>query len=287
MGIDVFSQIYVFCENILFFSVSKIDGVITYAIIRRFLDNIQKSMWKFLYQLASPQRFYSLAKKLAWVFGIIAIVSFSYGLIGGLFLAPPDYQQGEAFRIIYIHVPAAFMSLGVYVYLAFCAILLLVWRIKVAGIMIKASAPLGAWFTALALITGSLWGKPMWGTYWIWDARLTSELIQLFLYLGILALLSAIPHKLKAMQASSILILVGIVNVPIIHFSVQWWNTLHQGATLSKFSTPSIAPSMLYPLLAMILAFGAYFITVALLRARAEILEHEQQAKWVQDYVNQ
>lgn len=236
---------------------------------------------RFLYPLASSPFFYRFAGKcLPWLY-VAMILLFGYGLIGGLYLAPPDYQQGDAFRIIYIHVPSAFLSMMVYVVMALAAIVSWVWQIKLADVIVESSGPIGAWFTALALITGSIWGKPTWGTYWIWDARLTSELILLFLYWGVMALRQAIPDPEKAARASHILLFVGLVNIPIIHFSVYWWNTLHQGDTLSLFSKPKIADSMLWPLLAMIYAFVFYYMTVLLLRARAEIIKRERKSEWV------
>ena len=239
-------------------------------------------MWQFLYKLASPQSFYRLAGQFLRYLKPLSLLLFVCGLIGGLILAPADYQQGDAFRIIYIHVPSAFMSLGVYSFMAFCAVISLVWRIKLADIMIKVSAPLGAWFTFLALVTGSIWGRPMWGTWWIWDARLTSELILLFIYLAIIALQAAIPDRVRAARAVSFFVLIGFVDIPLIHFSVDWWNTLHQGASLSLLSKPTIVPSMLMPLLAMIFAFLSYFILLTLIRARTEVLHREQHSLWVQ-----
>ena len=235
----------------------------------------------FIYQLASPQYFYQFASKAIPWLSIIATTLFIIGLIGGLILAPADYQQGDGFRIIYIHVPSAFLSMAVYVVMAISAAIGLIWRIKLADIVVSASAPLGAWFTVLALFTGSMWGKPMWGTWWVWDARLTSELILLFLYIGFIALQSAMPDRTKAARAGAIVVLVGVVNIPIIHYSVVWWNTLHQGASLSLLSKPTIAPSMLYPLIAMIFAFGFYFVTVLLIRMRTEILIREKKSSWV------
>lgn len=236
-----------------------------------------------LRQLSSPKFFYYTAEKLLPWFACLTAILFCYGLVGGLILAPADYQQGEAFRIIYIHVPSAFLSLMVYLMMAAAAGVLLIWRIKIADVIIEASAPLGAWFTFLALITGSLWGKPMWGAWWVWDARLTSELILLFLYLGVIALRSAIPDKEAAARASSILLIVGVVNIPIIHYSVYWWNTLHQGGTLRVFGPSLIAPSMLYPLLAMIAAFICYYFTLLLVRVKNAILWREKHTSWARE----
>lgn len=238
-------------------------------------------MWQWIHYLGAPKNFYRLAQLLTPWFATASLLLFSYGLIGGLVLAPADYQQGDGFRIIYIHVPAAFLSMLVYVTMAVAAVISFVWRIKLADIVVTASAPLGAWFTVIALATGSLWGKPMWGTWWIWDARLTSELILLFLYIGIIAMKSASSDPKRTSKAVNLLVLVGVINLPIIHYSVYWWNTLHQGATLSKFAKPSIASDMLYPLLAMIAAFLFYYGWILLLRIKAEILWRERKSQWV------
>lgn len=207
------------------------------------------------------------------------------GLYLGLFVAPADYQQGESYRIIYIHVPAAWMSLFIYMVMAISAGIGLIWRIKMADIIAHDSAPIGAAFTFLALVTGSLWGKPMWGAWWVWDARLTSELILLFLYLGFIALQSSIEDPRNAARAGAVLALVGVVNIPIIHYSVEWWSTLHQGPTVTKFDKPSIATSMLIPLLLMAVAFQLYYFVNVLMRARVEVLRREQNSRWVKEII--
>jgi len=236
-----------------------------------------------LHKFASPVYFYAFARRATpWSAGITVLL-FAAGLVGGLLLAPADYQQGESFRIIYVHVPSAWMSLFVYMVMASAGALGLIWHVKLGDMIARASAPVGAWFTALALVTGSLWGKPMWGTYWVWDARLTSELILLFLYLGYIALQGAIEDRRIAARAGAILALVGTVNIPIIHYSVEWWNTLHQGPTVSKFDKPSIDTAMLIPLLVMSLAFTFYFLTILLARTRCEILESERHTAWVKE----
>ena len=238
-------------------------------------------MWKIVYKAASPKTCYDWAGRIfPWVL-ILTLGTFGYGLLAGLGLAPPDYQQGDAYRIIFIHVPSAAWSLGIYVMMSAAALIHLVWKIKIADIVAKLSAPIGASFTVLALITGSIWGKPTWGTWWIWDARLTSELILLFIYGGIIALRAVMPQPQLVSQASGILTLVGLVNIPIIHFSVDWWQTLHQGATVLKLSSPSIAGSMLHPLLAMLAAFFCYYLTLLLIGLRYELLKREQQSHWV------
>ena len=217
-----------------------------------------------------------------WLSALFLLLLLS-GLYGGLVLAPPDYQQGESYRIIFIHVPAAWMSLFIYVVMAFCGVVIVVWRMKLAEIVLISSAPIGASFTFLALATGSLWGKPMWGTWWVWDARLTSELILLFLYLGVIGLHGAIEDKRVASRAVAILAIVGVVNIPIIHYSVEWWNSLHQGPTITKFDKPSIHWSMLAPLLLMALAFQVYYVLALFQRCRAELLLRERNNKWVQE----
>lgn len=244
-------------------------------------------MWSYLHKLASPKYFYHWTGRLLPWLGLFTLLFFAYGLVGGLFLAPADYQQGDAFRIIYIHVPAALLSLAIFTFLTICAVSYLIWRVKLADILLQVAAPLGAWMTFLALCTGALWGKPMWGTWWIWDARLTSELILLFLYLGVIALRQALPSQQEVGRAVAIFVIIGFVDIPIIHYSVYWWNTLHQGATITKFATPSMPPQMLYPLLAMIVAFVGYFLVVLLLRARCQLLLREKKTKWVRQLVNQ
>lgn len=218
---------------------------------------------------------------------IIFLLLLLPGLYGGLYLAPPDYQQGDSYRIIYIHVPSAWMSLFIYMVMAVTGAIGLIWRIKLAEIMSISSASVGACFTFIALVTGSLWGKPMWGTWWVWDARLTSELILLFLYLGVIGLYGAIDDKRMASKAVAILALVGVVNIPIIHYSVVWWNTLHQGPTVTKMDKPSIHVSMLIPLLLMALAFKFYYLIAVIQRARIELLTRERNSQWVKTMVSE
>lgn len=237
------------------------------------------------FRYAAPKNFYALAGRLIPWLGLATLACLGVGLYWGLFVAPADYQQGQSYRIMFIHVPAAWMSMFTYAVMAGAAGIGLVWNIKLAEMLAKVSAPLGASFTAIALVTGSLWGKPMWGTYWVWDARLTSELLLLFLYLGYMALQASIEEPRRAARASAILALVGVVNLPIIHYSVQWWNTLHQPASVSKIGVPSIHPSMLWPLLIMALAFQLYYFTVALMRMRNEILEREKHTAWVAEVI--
>jgi heme exporter protein C len=243
-------------------------------------------MWKFIHKLASPPHFYRIAPAFIRWLAVPGLLLIAYGAFAGLFLAPMDYQQGDAFRIIYIHVPSAYLSMMAYMIMAVSAAIGLIWRIKLSHAVAAAAAPLGAWFTFLALATGSIWGKPMWGTWWEWgDPRLTSELIMLFLYFGYMALRGAIDDTAKADKASAVLALVGAVNVPIIHFSVQWWSSLHQGPTIIKEGGPAMDAGMLYPLLAMILGFTLIFGSLLLKRVRAEVLFRERRTKWVKEMV--
>ena len=240
-------------------------------------------MWTWFYRLASPPHFYALAGTLTmWLLGP-SLALLLIGAWGGLVLAPPDYQQGDAFRIIYVHVPSAYLSMMIYVTMAVASAVGLVWRIKLAHAVAASCAPIGASFTFAALISGAVWGKPMWGTYWEWDPRLTSELILLFLYFGYMGLRSTFDDLGKADRASAILAVAGVVNIPIIHFSVTWWASLHQGPTLSKLAAPSISGAMLWPLLTMILAFTLFFLGILAMRVRGEVLEREFQARWAQD----
>jgi heme exporter protein C len=224
---------------------------------------------------SSPATFYPLAGTIAWVAGVLAAALTLAGLYVGFVVAPTDATQGEAYRIIYIHVAAAWMSMFLYVVMAFWAAVGLAMNVRLAFVLARAIAPTGALFTFIALWTGSLWGKPTWGTWWVWDARLTSELILLFLYFGYLALQASIDERRRSDRASALLALVGVVNVPIIYYSVQWWNTLHQGASVSLTRSPSMAKTMLLGMLLMALAFWAYSIAVVMIRARCEIRENE------------
>jgi len=224
---------------------------------------------------ASPQTFYPLAGRMAPWFAAAAALLCIAGLYVGLVVAPSDAQQGEVYRVIYIHVPAAWMSMFIYVVMAGWAAFGLAFNTRLSGMMASALAPTGALFTAIALWTGSLWGRPTWGTYWVWDARLTSELILLFLYLGFIALQAAIDDPRRADRAGALLAIVGAVNIPIIHYSVVWWNTLHQGASVSVTRAPTMAAQMLTGLLLMALAFWMYTIAVTLVRVRCIIRERE------------
>jgi len=219
-----------------------------------------------------------------WLFAAACLIG-AVGLYAGLVLAPADYQQSDAYRIIFIHVPCAWMSLFAYIFMAANAFIAVVWRIKISEILAMTSAPVGAMFTAVTLLTGAIWGKPMWGTWWTWDARLTSELVLLFLYLGVIGLYSAIEDRRQAARAASFLGLIGIVNVPIVHFSVNWWNTLHQGSTVRLLGPSRIDASMLWPLLLMALATHIWFFASVLARSRTSVLEQESGKEWVREIV--
>jgi heme exporter protein C len=227
--------------------------------------------------LLAPKNFCRFSQRLLPGLQVLFIVSLAYGLWGGLVKAPADAVQGDGFRIIYLHVPCAFLSLGVYSVMALSAALGIIFRLKIAFSLMRHSISLGATFTLLALISGSLWGIPMWGTWWLWDARLTSELLLLFLYLSLWLFQSAVTHKKTGERAVAILVLIGFVDIPIIHYSVYWWNTLHQGATFKIFSPSTIDSSMAYPLFAMLLSFSSYYAIVLILRILREY--HLQQQK--------
>jgi heme exporter protein C len=238
-----------------------------------------------LFWFSSPQTFFPLAGRLAPWFAAAAVILGFAGLYVGFLMAPTDAQQGESYRIIFIHVPAAWMSMFLYVVIAFWSAVGLIFNTRLSGMMANAVAPTGAMFTFVALWTGALWGKPTWGAWWVWDARLTSELILLFLYFGYMALHAAIEDPRRADKAAGILAMVGVVNVPIIYFSVKWWNTLHQGASVSLTKAPTMAATMLLGMLLMALAFWMYSIATALWRARCIVLERERNSDWVADYV--
>ncbi|SEQ15958.1 heme ABC transporter permease [Nitrosomonas ureae] len=233
------------------------------------------------FKYSSPASFYSLAGKMIPVFVLVSVVLLVAGLYVGFFVAPTDFQQGEAYRIIFIHVPAAWMSMFLYVVMAFWAGIGLAFNTRLSSMLATAIAPTGAMFTFIALWTGALWGKPMWGTWWVWDARLTSELILFFLYIGFMSLQAAIDDPRRADRAGAIIALVGVINIPIIYFSVQWWNTLHQGASVSINQAPAMATTMLTGMLIMVLASWMYSIAVILKRTRIIILERESHTAWV------
>ena len=232
------------------------------------------------FKYAAPQRFYPLAGRVIPWCGVLAVILALLGLTLGLLIAPVDAQQGDAYRIIFIHVPAAWMSMVIYLAMAFWAAMGLIFNARLGAMLATALAPSGALMTFIALWSGALWGKPTWGTWWVWDARLTSELVLLFLYIGFMSLHAAIDDPRRADRAAALLALVGAVNVPIIYFSVKWWNTLHQGASISFSKGATMATPMLLGMLVMTLAFWAYAIAIALARLRVVILEREQHAQW-------
>ncbi|MCC2614791.1 heme ABC transporter permease [Aestuariibacter halophilus] len=238
-------------------------------------------MWKWLNQYAKPEAAFNLCRRLLPWFGWLSGLCLTVGTVWGLAYAPADYQQGDSFRIIYIHVPSAILSMSGYAAMAVAALVGLVWQWRTAYMTMIAIAPVGAVVTFIALFTGAAWGKPMWGTWWVWDARLTSELILLFLYFGVIALYAAFDDKQQGGKAAGVMALVGVVNLPIIHFSVEWWNTLHQGATITKFGKPSIAPEMLWPLLINLLGMALFMAAVSVHRLQNEILRRELHRPWV------
>jgi heme exporter protein C len=237
------------------------------------------------FKYAAPQRFYALTGTLIPYCVAIAVIATIIGLTIGLLIAPSDHQQGESYRIIFIHVPAAWMSMIIYLAVAFWAAIGLIFNARLASMFALALAPTGALMTFIALWTGSLWGKPTWGTYWVWDARLTSELILLFLYLGFLSLHASVEDTRKADRSAAVLAIVGVVNIPIIYFSVKWWNTLHQGASVSLTKAPTMATQMLTGMLIMTLAFWAYSFAMSFYRCRTLILERERHTAWAQEAV--
>ncbi len=241
-------------------------------------------MWKRLklafHKLGSPPIFYRFAQTLIpWLWSLTG-VGLAVGLYQALYVVPPDYQQGDSYRILYVHVPAAWQAMATYLIMAILAIIALVWRIRTAEIMAMVAAPIGAGFTLICLVTGAIWGEPMWGTWWAWDARLTSMLILLFIYLGIMGLYAAFDDHRQGAKMASVLVLVGVVNIPIIHFSVDWWTTLHQGSTINLFGPSSMDPTMLPPLIWMTVAVKFMFAAMLLQRARNELLAQDQRKQW-------
>jgi len=240
-------------------------------------------MWKWLHPYANPEISYHFAGKVLPWCARLAAIFLTIGITWALLFAPADYQQGDTFRIFYLHVPAAMLSMGIYLGMAIAALSSLVWQLKLADASAAAMAPIGATFTFIALVTGAAWGKPMWGTWWIWDARLTSELILLFLYLGVIALHNAFEDKSLAGKAAGILAIVGVINLPIIKYSVEWWNTLHQGATVSKLGQPSMSADMFWPFLVCFIGFAFLVTALICLRFRTEILTRNSMRPWVRE----
>lgn len=236
--------------------------------------------WIWLHKWGSPKWFYGMSGKcLPWLATASALL-LAIGVTWGLIFAPADYQQGNSFRIIYVHVPAALLAQSIYVMLAAAGAVGLIWRVKLADVFLRQAAPIGAWMTVIALATGAVWGKPTWGTYWVWDARLTSMLILLFLYLGLIALGQAITNRDAAARSSAVLSVVGVINIPIIKYSVEWWNTLHQPASFSLAHKPAMPAAMWMPLLLTALGFYCFFGTVLFARMRLEVLRREAGSRW-------
>ena len=237
-------------------------------------------MFKQLFSTISPEGYYKFTSMIVPWFLLFALLLITYGLYLGLFVAPPDYQQGDAFRIMYVHVPSAWISLFAYSIVFFSALISLIWHIKVYDTILLASCKLGALFTLFTLVTGAIWGKPMWGTWWAWDARLTSELVLFFIYISILLLHGSFEDNRKATTSVNILAIVGFINIPIIHFSVEWWNTLHQGPSVIKLSTPSIAGEMLSPLIITAIGFTLFFLGAMFKSSQNTLLENEKNKSW-------
>jgi|SRR5262244_2283490 len=233
------------------------------------------------YKYAAPANFYPLAGKMVPWFTGVTIILFIVGLYLGFAVAPTDFQQGEAYRIIFIHVPAAWMGMFLYVLMAIYAGIGWAFNARLGSMMATAIAPTGAIFTFISLVTGALWGRPAWGVYWVWDARMTSTLILMFLYIGFISLQSSIDDPRRSDRAGAVLALVGLINIPIIYFSVQWWNSLHQGATIRIASKPTMAPTMLASMLVLLAACWMYSIAVVLVRVRCIICEREREAPWL------
>lgn len=239
-------------------------------------------MWTWFHKLGSPRWFYEVSGRwLPWL-ALMASGLLLVGVVWGLAFAPADYQQGNSFRIIYIHVPISFIALAGYYVMAVAGAVLLIWRMKMAEVVMLRVAPIGAAMTFLALVTGAIWGKPTWGTWWVWDARITSMLVLWFLYMGVIALYNAFDNKEAAAKASAVLALVGTVNIPIIYKSVDWWYSLHQPATIKLTRAPSMAPEMWHPLLVMIIGFYLLFAVLVITHVRAELLVRERRSAWVQ-----
>ena len=246
----------------------------------------KKWMPRWFYQLASPRWCYQMTGKLLPWFVAAALLLLGGGMVWALAFAPADYQQGNSFRIIYLHVPSAILAQSAYMLMAVAGAVGLIWKMKVADMVLKSAAPIGASMAVLALLTGAIWGKPTWGSWWVWDARLTSMLILFFLYLGVMALNSAIENESTAAQASAVLALVGLVNIPIIKYSVEWWNTLHQPATFKLTEKPAMPVEMWLPLLVMVVGFYCFFAVSLMQRLRNEIIWRERRTGWVRELLN-
>lgn len=242
-------------------------------------------MWGWFHKWSSPRWFYQLSGRLLPWLAVVTALTLVAGVAWGLLFVPPDYKQGHSFRIIYIHVPAAAVAMAGYMVMAVAGAVSLIWRIKLADMVMKCAAPIGAALTFLALVTGAIWGKPTWGTWWVWDARITSVLVLFFLYVGVLALYESFDNKEAAGRACAILALVGAVNIPVIYWSVEWWYSLHQPASISFTGESSIHPTMLRPLILTITGFYSFFALCLLLFVRNEILHRERNTRWVRELV--
>ncbi|WP_428242149.1 heme ABC transporter permease [Gynuella sp.] len=242
-------------------------------------------MWTWFHKWGSPKWFYQMSWRWSMVLGILALILLTIGTVWGLVYAPVDYQQGNSYRIIYIHVPTAILAQSCYIMMAVLGAISLVWRMKMADMVLKSAVPFGTVICILSLITGAVWGKPTWGTWWVWDARLTSMLIQLFLYLGVLAIYNVMESQQSADKSAAVLSLVGVINIPIIKYSVNWWNTLHQPATFKLTEKPAMPAEMWIPLLVMVLGTYCFFGSQVLIRTRQEILQRERKTNWVREEV--
>lgn len=242
-------------------------------------------MWPIFHKLGSPRWFYQISGKCLPYLAALSVALLLVGAVWGLLYAPPDFRQGNSFRIIYVHVPASLLAMAGYVLMAVAGAISLIWRMKLAEVAMKCAAPIGAALTFLALVTGAIWAKPTWGTWWVWDARITSVLVLFFLYMGVIALHEAFENQQAAARACAVLSLVGVVNVPIIYWSVEWWYSLHQPATLKLTGKSNMDPSMLHPLLIMIAGFYLFYAWALLLHMRSEILQRERSTRWVRDLV--
>ena len=231
--------------------------------------------------MGSPPLFYKWSSRIVHWLCILALVTLSLGLYWGIFIAPTDYKQGDVYRILYIHVPSAILGQSIFIFMAICGFINVIWRAKISGMMLKSAAPIGMSFTLLALVTGSVWGKPTWGTWWVWDARLTSTLILFFIYAALLGLHSTIENKTKADRAASILSIVGLAIIPVIKKSVDWWQTLHQPSTFTVTSAPSMSPEMYQPLLLCLIGFYLFFAFFLTLNLRNEVIDRERSKNWV------
>ena len=242
-------------------------------------------MWNWIHRWGSPPEFYGMSGRILPWFAVLTVLLFAIGLPWALVIAPEDYQQGNSVRIMYIHVPAAILAQSSYFMMAMAGAIFLIWRVKIADVAMASAAPIGASLTLLAILSGAIWGKPTWGTYWVWDARLTSTLVLLFLFFGVMLLRSAMSERAGAGRACAVLALVGVVNIPIIKYSVDWWFTLHQPSTFTLTEKPAMPSEMYLPLVVMLFAYYSFFLLVWLMQMRAEVIAREARSDWVQKMV--